>query len=113
MGVVVTLNTGPLDALIGGWDDEIGKLLDTTANDVLAEAVQRAPKKTGYMASTGHVEPGDDKYSRYVVFSANYSIFVHEGTRFMAARPFLRQSVEHHRLPYQEAFSALGKLHTL
>ena len=117
MGVEVTLNTRLLDALLAGWDDAVGHILDKTANDVLAGAQQNIRRngqiKTGNMLNSGAVEPGDDQWSRYVHFLANYSGFQENGTRYMAGRPFLRPSVEHERLPFQEAFSALGKLHTL
>lgn len=112
MPVVVTLTNHIPDFLLQ-WDDEIQQILDTTADKVLAEAQHRAPVKTGYMRDSGRIEPGEDRYSRYIHFTAPYSYFVHDGTRFMAARPYLRQAAEHERLPYQEAFSALGKLHTL
>ncbi len=106
MAVDVTLDIRGLDALLAGWDDGVGHLLDKVAFDVLAEAQERAPKKTGYMANSGHVAPGDDKWSRYIIFSANYSLYVHEGTRHMMGRPYLRQSVEHHRNDLQDNFSA-------
>lgn len=111
MSVEVTLDMHGLDALLAGWDEGIAHLLDTTAFDVLSNAQQLAPVKTGYLRNSGHVEPGDDKYSRYVVFSASYAIYVHEGTRFMMGRPFLLQSVEHHRNTFQDNFSAFfGRL---
>lgn len=107
MGVQVTLNTGPLDALLAGWGDGVGKLLDTIANDVLAEAQGIAPVRTGNLRNSGRVEPGDDQYSRYVHFTAEYAAYVEFGTRFMSARPFLTPAVEHHRRSFQDGFSAL------
>ncbi len=113
MSVTVTLDTKVLDALLTHWDDMAEAIVVKVANDVLSGAQVRAPKKTGHMANSGHVEPAEDRFSRYVVFSANYSIFVHEGTRFMIGRPFLRQEIEHERGAFQDAFSVLGKLATL
>ena len=106
MSVTVTLDTKGLDALLAHWDDGVGKILDTTSSDVLHEAQDIAPKKTGYMANSGQVEPAEDAYSRYIHFLANYSLYVHEGTRFMIGRPYLRQSIEHHSDDLQKGFSA-------
>ena len=107
MSVTVTLDTHKLDALINGWDDLVGRVLDKVAFDVLADAQRAAPVKTGYLRNSGHVEPGDDQYSRFVVFSASYAIYVHEGTRYMMGRPFLRQSVELHRNTFRDDLSSL------
>ena len=107
MSVTVTLDTHHLDALLAGWDVGVAHLLDKVANDVLKDAQDKAPVKTGYLKNSGHIEAGDDKYSRYVVFSASYSIFVEFGTRFMHAQPFLTPAVEHHRRSFQDDFSAL------
>lgn len=113
MGVSVTLNRAGLDALLAAWDTEIGHILDDTAAAILKDAQDKAPVKTGYMRDSGVVEPGADRWSRVIHFTAPYSAFIELGTRRMSARAYLLPAVEHHRAPFQDAFSALGKLHTL
>lgn len=113
MSVTVTLDTKGLDALLAGWDDAVEGIVVKVADAVLGGAQERAPKKTGYMANSGHVEPAEDRFSRYVHFTANYSIYVHDGTRYMIGRPFLLQEIEQQRGAFQDAFSVLGKLATL
>lgn len=113
MSVEVTLNTRGLDALLAHWDDAIEHIVESVAYNVLSDAQGRAPVKTGYLRNSGRVEPAEDRFSRYVHFAANYALYVHEGTRFMTGRPFLRQAIEHQRGSFQDAFSVLGKLATL
>lgn len=113
MSVTVTLNTKGLDALLGHWDDAMEAIVVKVANDVLSDAQGRAPVKTGYLRNSGRVEPAEDRFSRYVHFTANYALWVHDGTRHMVGRPFLRQAIEHERGAFQDAFSVLGKLATL
>lgn len=113
MSVTVTLNTKGLDALLTHWDDAVEAIVVKVSNDVLAGSQKRAPVKTGYMRNSGHVEPAEDRFSRYIVYSVNYAIFVHEGTRHMIGRPFLRQEIESESHSFQDAFSVLGKLATL
>src|SRR5690242_11392321 len=96
MGVEVTLDRRGLDALLAHWDDGIGALLDKVANDVLSDALHTVPVRTGNLKNSGQVEPGDDKYSRYIHFHANYAAYVEFGTRHMRPQPYLTPAVEHH-----------------
>lgn len=111
MSVTVTLDTHKLDALINGWDDLMSAVVRKTAADVLAGAQQNIRRngqiKTGHMLNSGHVEPGENATTMYVVFSATYSIFQELGTRFMRGRPFLVPSVEQHRHSLQDDLSSL------
>lgn len=56
------------------------------ANRVLNRARREAPVDTGQLRSSGRLIVG-----RYieVVFDAEHAIYVHDGTRYMRARPFL------------------------
>jgi len=54
------------------------------------------PKRTGYLASTitfKAVGLLEFEFGAY----ADYSVFVEMGTRFMAARPFIRPAIEAYR----------------
>lgn len=117
MAVTVTLDTHHLDALIAGWDDLIEAIVVKVANDVLAGAQANIRTnrqiKTGNMLNSGHVEPAEDRFSRYVVFSATYAIYQEMGTRHMMGRPFLTPAVEHERHSFQDAFSTLNRLATV
>lgn len=65
-------------------DAAAGKVADLIARD----AQGRAPVKTGYMRD--HIEVSRSGEASYDITSgAPYSGFVENGTRFMAARPFL------------------------
>lgn len=113
MSVTVTLNTKGLDALLTHWDDALEAIVVKVANDVLSDAQGRAPVKTGYMRDSGRVEPAEDRFSRYVHFTAPYSAYLEYGTRYMSPRPYLLPALEHQRGAFQDAFSVLGKLATL
>lgn len=102
MGVEVKLDTAGLDALLASWDAGAQHLLDSVAHDILTDAQGRAPVRTGYLRSTGHIEPGDDRNSRYIVFDAPYAIFVEFGTRHMHPQAFLLPAVEHHRSGFEQ-----------
>jgi len=56
------------------------------------------------------VEPGEDRYTRYIHFKAPYALYVHEGTRRMIGRPFLRRAIERRRKAFGEAFQSLAGL---
>ncbi len=111
MGVEVSIDTRGLDALLAGWDDGVERVVEKVAYDVLATAQQNIRRnhqiRTGNMLNSGAVEPGEDRYTRYVHFTAGYSAYQELGTRYMAGRPFLLPAVEHHRRSLQDDFSAL------
>jgi hypothetical protein len=49
---------------------------------------------TGNMKNSGHVETPSALRAE-IIYSAEYSVYVHEGTHKMGARPFLREAVDH------------------
>lgn len=66
------------------------------ATDIQARAQQNirdmGAVDTGFMLGSGEVRVEGDTI--IVIFNAEYSGFVHEGTRYVGARPFLRKAVE-------------------
>lgn len=66
------------------------RLVNQTAAEVLAEAQQLAPSKTGALRNSGHLENDGGDERQKVVFDAPYARFVEFGTSKMAAQPFLR-----------------------
>lgn len=56
----------------------------------------RTPVKTGFLRSshTTRFEGGGFNFKGIIEPTAKYAMFVHEGTRFMKGRPFLKQGLE-------------------
>lgn len=74
-----------------------------TAELVATGAKERAPVDTGNLRASIHAQStGEASAVVGPGRQAPYSIFVHEGTRRMSPRPFLRQAAEAVR-PYWEA----------
>lgn len=59
---------------------------------VQRQSIINAPRRTGFLKAS-HQQRMLSNLSGYVQPTANYASFVHDGTRFMRARPFLRQAV--------------------
>ena len=62
------------------------------ANSALAYAMKTSPIRTGFMHSTINMKPVSD-YRFNLTARAYYSVFVHDGTKFMRARPWLANAV--------------------
>jgi HK97 gp10 family phage protein len=74
-----------------------------TAEMVATGAKERAPVDTGNLRASIHAQStGEASAVVGPGVQAPYSIFVHEGTRRMSPRPFLRQAAEAVR-PYWDA----------
>ena len=79
--------------------------------DILNGARLDAPVDTGYMRASGTVNMSlGDVVSGEVTFSAEYAIFVEEGTSKMAGRPFLRPNFEKYSAEWVKALEQLGGL---
>lgn len=61
--------------------------------DIQAGAVELAPYLTGFLAGSIQSQLITPLHGRITV-GADYGIYVHEGTRSMPARPFLKTSFE-------------------
>ena len=73
-------------------DKEFDKTLAKIAFLIEGKAKERSPVRTGKMKASifshvGHLQAT-------IMPTVNYAIFVHEGTRFMRARPFLLWGVQ-------------------
>lgn len=68
------------------------KAIETALITVERQSIINAPRRTGFLKAS-HMHRMLSNFSGYVQPEANYAMFVHDGTRFMRARPFLRQAV--------------------
>lgn len=68
------------------------KAIQAALITVQRQSIINAPRRTGFLKAS-HQTRMLSNLSGYVQPTADYAIFVHEGTRFMRARPFLRQAV--------------------
>lgn len=67
------------------------------------KSMMNTPVRTGRLRASTSSSFGDLKGE--VGTHTNYDIFVHEGTRFMKARPYLRDAVEENNDTVQEFFT--------
>lgn len=75
---------------------------------VLRKAQQRTPVRFGTLrrSLTTRVEPGGLR--GYIGSNLQYGVYVHEGTRFMEARPFLQQGIDDSRADVAKLLQAAG-----
>ena len=82
---------------LGALVSAIPQLADRTARggamQLLEAAKREAPVDTGKLRDSHHVEGGQGQYS--VVADTPYAVYVHWGTRFQAANPWLARAAEH------------------
>lgn len=72
---------------------DIAKIASAGGYVILGEAQRNAPVKTGYLRSTGYVEPIQDQGCE-IGFSADYAFYPEYGTANMKAQPYLRPAVD-------------------
>lgn len=84
--------------------------------DISRESKQRTPVDTGRLRASTY-----ERFSSLrgeVGTSVYYSVYVHDGTKFMRARPYLRDAVdaeevqtnEHFRRAVQDTLTQIGKM---
>lgn len=83
-----------------GWHERVSKsgheLLERVSRAVLADAVAGVPVDTGHLrASLAQEVVGD--VARIGSTSVPYSVYVEEGTRNMAAQPYLKPALYRQR----------------
>lgn len=86
-----SLNTAAMRQLTSP-QGQIARSLLPRVRRVEAQAKRLAPVDTGRMRSSIHLDgphAGPDGPYYDILAATNYAIFVHEGTRFLQARPFL------------------------
>ncbi len=95
MSVSVRVDTKKLDEIIAKLPGNRDKIIRAAAAHILSVAVPRAPIRYGYLRSSGRVNT-DYASSGFVnvEFTAEYAAYVELGTYKMAARPYLKPSVE-------------------
>jgi HK97 gp10 family phage protein len=82
-------------------------LLQRIALKVEGTAKSNAPVKTGNLRRT--VNSRTTAHEAIVGASANYAIFIHEGTKFMAARPFIKTAIEQERAWIEDEAARFGQ----
>jgi len=72
-------------------------LMNRVTLTVLRHSQQRTPVRTGHLrrSETTRVEPGGLR--GFIGTNIQYGVWVHEGTRFMAARPFFVEGMQDSR----------------
>ena len=77
-------------------NDELKRALTKSAVLVQTQSMSRTPVLTGNLRSSHkfNVSGAGIGMQAEISPTANYGIFVHEGTRFMKARPFLKKGAE-------------------
>lgn len=96
-------------ALIARATSAIVAAVTESAEDLVGEAQSRTPVDTGTLKASIHVDGvhvGTGEISARVATGGEaneYAVFVHEGTRKMAARPFLSQALADNERVYVEA----------
>ena len=110
MGVEVTLDIKELDRIVAQLPDAVERVVEAQSDAIYAVAKHGAPRKSGRLQDDSDVESGEDRYTRYIHFRAPYALYVHEGTRYMMGRPFLRIAIEQRRKAFQEALQSLAGL---
>lgn len=77
--------------------------LKAAALMVQSESMQNTPVLTGRLRASHYIR--FEPLSAEVGPNTNYAFFVHEGTRFMAGRPFLAEAVEDKRKAVTDLFT--------
>lgn len=71
---------------------ELNKAIQTTVYEVSRDSKRGTPVDTGHLRSSTYERFSNLKGE--VGTNTEYDMFVHDGTRFMKGRPYLRNSVE-------------------
>jgi HK97 gp10 family phage protein len=82
-----------MGALVRGVPQLADRTARRGAETLLAAARQEAPVDTGKLRDSHTVEGGGGEYA--VVADTPYAVYVHWGTRYQAANPWLARAAEH------------------
>ena len=77
------------------------------ARTIETRARGKAPVKTGHLRNS--VFARVDSATVHVGATAPHATFVHEGTRFMAARPFIREAIDESQADTEGALQDWGE----
>lgn len=96
MSGMTVVTTGSIRTLAVAMPKLSMAFAEKIANDLQAAAMQNIQAMgavdTGNLLNSGEVVI--EGSTIVVIFNADYSAYIHEGTRRMAARPFLRKAME-------------------
>jgi hypothetical protein len=88
---VVSIDTAAIRALQAG---PVAEDMGRRALRVDSRAKMNAPVDTGRMRAAGYAAPSSDTEGAWdVIFPVDYTIYVHDGTRYVMARPFLADAL--------------------
>lgn len=92
----VVLNQKELTELLASPEGATGQYLVRKSQQVVNQARSRCPVDTGNLRGsiTYEIARDGDGLSARVGTNVPYAIYVHEGTRYMAPRPFLREAID-------------------
>lgn len=74
--------------------NEVSQVVRKGTFDIDAHATANTPVDTGALKNSKQVEIAGDGMSSKISWSADHAIYVHEGTRRMAARPFAKDAFD-------------------
>lgn len=96
MATEIVLNDGALQALLQSEDGPVGADLVQRCLKVHALAVQKCPVDTGRLRSSLRWALAVDGRGLYGLVGSDveYAGFVHDGTRYITAQPFLLEALE-------------------
>ena len=100
VGARVAVDTAQLDALIGGLDARVQRIIEKYAALLLAEAKRLAPVRTGALRDEIHADL--TAYAAEIVSDVPYSAEQEYGTSKVPSHPYMRPSLER----YAPAFIA-------
>ena len=88
--VKTTVDKNKVATLAQALEGDTANAVRQWAALVLEKTLPHVPVDTGELRDSGHIEDGG-ALNVDVVFDAAHAPYVHFGTRFMAARPFLAE----------------------
>jgi HK97 gp10 family phage protein len=92
IGVRVKVDASELNGIISRLPDAAAQATEMAADEIVRLAKVYAPVDTGYMRD--HIQKVGFGTTWAALSEAFYSMYVEFGTRFMAARPFMRPAAE-------------------
>jgi hypothetical protein len=91
--VSVRIDPAGVDRLTKGASSGLYQALVRVGNRVLSNSKGRCPVDIGNLRSSGEMLDNASIPEVRVSYRAHYAIYVHEGTRYMAGRPYLRDAL--------------------
>lgn len=84
--------TTKIPQIRAGYERHAEAVIKAGAEDVKARAQMMAPAKTGNLRNSAEAETNGTH--AVISFGANYAVYVHEGARGRAPRPFLYDAMK-------------------